>query len=147
MKLIRRDEHFPVWTNLLNDFFNNSWNDMALRNYSNTNTTLPSVNIKENEESFELEMAAPGMDKNDFKIELNQGVLNISSEKKTEESKQEDNYTRREFSYQSFCRSFSQPNSVDTEKINAKYQDGILIINIPKKEEAKPKPIKFIDIK
>ncbi len=147
MKLIRRDEHFPVWTNLLNDFFNNSWNDMALRNYSNTNTTLPSVNIKENEESFELEMAAPGMDKNDFKIELNQGVLNISSEKKTEESKQEDNYTRREFSYQSFCRSFSLPNSVDTEKINAKYQDGILIINIPKKEEAKPKPIKFIDIK
>ena len=81
MTLIRRSENLPMWTNLFNDFFNQDWNDWSLRNFSLTNTTLPSVNIKETGDNFEVEMAAPGMDKSDFKIEVNQGILTISSEK------------------------------------------------------------------
>ncbi|MGE0092328.1 MAG: Hsp20/alpha crystallin family protein [Bacteroidales bacterium] len=147
MTLIRRNETFPMWANIFNDIFNHDWNDMSLRNYSQTNTTLPSVNVKENPDEYEVEMAAPGMDKGDFKVEVNQGILTISSEKKIEnEDQDKENYTRREFSYQSFCRSFSLPISVDSEKIYAKYENGLLKVVIPKREEAKPKPIRMIDI-
>ncbi len=147
MTLIRRNETFPMWANIFNDIFNHDWNDMSLRNYSQTNTTLPSVNVKENTDEYEVEMAAPGMDKGDFKVEVNQGILTISSEKKIEnEDQDKGNYTRREFSYQSFCRSFSLPISVDSEKIYAKYDNGLLKVVIPKREEAKPKPIRMIDI-
>jgi HSP20 family protein len=136
-----------MWANIFNDIFNHDWNDMSLRNYSQTNTTLPSVNVKENPDEYEVEMAAPGMDKGDFKVEVNQGILTISSEKKIEnEDQDKENYTRREFSYQSFCRSFSLPISVDSEKIYAKYENGLLKVVIPKREEAKPKPIRMIDI-
>lgn len=139
MTLIRRNENFPMWTNIFNDIFSHDWNDWSLRNYSMTNTTLPSVNIKETENEYEVEVAAPGMEKSDFRVEVNQGILSISSEKRSEkESDEEGKYTRREFSYQSFCRSFSLPNSVDSEKIFAKYESGILKVVIPKKEEAKP---------
>ncbi|MEA4868498.1 Spore protein SP21 [bioreactor metagenome] len=147
MTLIKRNDNFPMWTNIINDIFNHDWNDLSLRNYSLTNTTLPSVNIKENDESFDLEMAAPGMVKEDFKVEVNQGILSVSSEKRVENQEAEsDRYTRREFSYQAFCRSFSLPSSVDSDKIMAKYENGILKVHIPKKEEAKPKPVRLIDI-
>lgn len=147
MTLIRRSENLPVWTNLFNDFFNQDWNDWSLRNFSLTNTTLPSVNIIETGDNFEVEMAAPGMEKGDFKIEVNQGILTISSEKKVESEQNEENrYTKREFSYQSFCRSFSLPASVNSDKIGARYENGILKITIPKREEAKPKPVRMIEI-
>ena len=121
--------------------------DWSNKNFSNTNTTLPSVNVKENDDQFEIEVAAPGLEKKDFNIEINNDVLQISSEKKLENEEQDEKYTRREFSYQSFCRSFTLPNTVDSEKIKAQYKDGILNITIPKKEEAKPKPAKKIEIK
>lgn len=147
MTLIRRNENFPMWSNFFNDILNHDWNDLSLKNFSLTNTTLPSINIKESENDFQVEMAAPGMDKKDFKIEVDKGVLSISSEKETKEEQSEsDNYSRREFSYQSFCRSFVLPTSVDNDKICAKYENGILSVTIPKKEEAKPKPTKVIDI-
>lgn len=148
MTLIRRRENYPLWAGVFNDFFKEDIGSWLPRNYSVTDTTLPSVNMKESEEAFELEMAAPGMKKEDFEIKVDKGVLSISSEKR-EESNQEgaDNYTRREFSYQAFCRSFSLPTSADSEKISAKYSDGILTIQIPKREEAKPKPVRLIDIK
>ncbi|MDP3451412.1 MAG: Hsp20/alpha crystallin family protein [Bacteroidales bacterium] len=147
MTLIRRRENLPMWTNLFNDFINQDWNDWSLGNYSMTNTTLPSVNIIETTEKFEVEMAAPGMEKEDFKLETKQNVLTISSEKKDERtSSEEGRFTKREFSYQSFCRSFSLPATVDSDKIKAKYENGILKILIPKKEEAKPKPVRLIDI-
>lgn len=117
------------------------------RNFSLTNTTLPSVNIKETLESFLVEMAAPGMVKEDFCIELKNELLTISSEKKFEnETTEGANYSKREFSYQSFSRSFNLPTSANTEKISAKYENGILFVEIPKKEEAKPKPTKQIII-
>ena len=97
---------------------------------------------------FELEVAAPGLDRDDFKIEIEHGVLRISSEKEvSNETAEGQHFTQREFSYQSFCRSFTLPESADSDKIEAKYDNGILRINIPKKEEAKPKPLKKIKIK
>ena len=147
MTLIKRNENYPMWTNFFNDILHNDWNDLSLRNYSQANTTLPSINIKETESDFEVEMAAPGMDKKDFKIEIDKGVLSISTESKNEsEHTEAGNYTRREFNYQSFCRSFSLPTSVDSDKICAKYENGILKVLIPKRDEAKPKPVRMIDI-
>jgi len=147
MSLVKRENYLPSWSNFFNDFLNRDWYDWSNQNYSITNTTIPSVNIKENENEFEVEMAAPGMAKDDFRIELNNNVLSISSEKQSEhESSDGKNVTRREFSYQSFSRSFTLPAIVETDKISAKYTNGILRVNIPKKEEAKPKPLKQIQV-
>lgn len=145
MSLVRFSNEMP---SLFDRFFENDLFDWSNRNYSNTNTTLPAVNIKEDKDGFEVEMSAPGLDKKDFKIELNNSVLTISSEKKVEnETKEGQQFTRREFSYQSFSRSFTLPETVEGEKIGAKYENGILSVSIPKKEEAKPKPVKQIEIK
>jgi HSP20 family protein len=145
MTLVRRSDYLPAWANFVNDFFNTDLSDWSFRHYSDTNTTLPAVNIKENADAFLVEMAAPGMVKEDFKVELNNDLLTISSEKKNEnETKEGETYTRREYSYQSFSRSFTLPKTVDAEKISAKYENGVLSLAIPKKEEAKPKPAKQI---
>lgn len=145
MSLVKFSNQMP---SLFDRFFENDMFDWSNRNYSNTNTTLPAVNIKEDKEGFEVEMSAPGFEKGDFKIELNNSLLTISSEKKIEkETKEGQQFTRREFSYQSFSRSFTIPETVEGEKIVAKYENGILSVSIPKKEEAKPKPVKQIEIK
>jgi len=137
-------DQFP---SMFNRFFENDLFDWSTRNFSNTNTTLPSVNIREDENGFEVDMAAPGFEKKDFKIELLNNLLTISSEKQVEtETKEGQQFTRQEFSYQSFSRSFTLPNTVEGEKIQAKYENGILKVAIPKREEAKPKPVKQIEI-
>jgi HSP20 family protein len=100
---------------------------------------VPSVNITETDRSFEVEMAAPGLEKKDFKINLDNDVLTISAEHREEYQQEKKNYTRQEFNYQAFERSFVLPNSVNAESINAEYKDGILHLMIPKKEEAKKK--------
>lgn len=144
MALAKFSNQYPVW---FDRFFENDMFDWTNRNFSSTNTTLPSVNIKESTEGYEVEMAAPGLTKEDFKIELNNDLLTISSEKHSEkESRKGEQYTKREFSYQSFSRSFTLPRTVENDKIAAKYEHGILKIMIPKKEEAKPKPVKQIAI-
>lgn len=144
MSLVRFSNLYP---SVFDRFFENDLFDWSNRNFSNTNTSLPTVNIKESTEAFEVEMAAPGLGKGDFKIDLNNQVLTISSEKRTEnETKEGQQFTRREFSYQSFSRSFTLPNSADSEKIAAKYENGILSVTIPKREEAKPKPARQIEI-
>ncbi len=145
MTLVRYQNHLP---SLLDRFFSTELENWSRNNFSDTNTTLPSVNIKETTDAFEVEVAAPGFNKSDFNIELNNGVLTISSEKQiSEEVKDDERIARQEFSYQSFTRSFTLPELVEDEKITAKYKNGILTINIPKKEEAKPKPAKQIKIK
>lgn len=147
MTLIRREQNHPVWSNAWNDFFNHDWFDWTHQNYSRDNTTLPSVNVKEDEKNFEVEMAAPGLKKEDFKITLNNSLLTIQSEKKeTKESSKDECYTRREFSYQSFSRSFTLPASVENDKIEARYDNGILKVIIPKKEEPKPLSSRQISI-
>ncbi len=144
MTLMRFSNQQP---SLFDRFFENDLFDWSSRNYSNTSTTLPSVNIKESNDDFEVEVAAPGFTKNDFKIELNHDLLTISSEKEIEnETKEGQQFSLREFSYQAFSRTFTLPNSADSEKIGAKYEDGILRIKIPKKEESRPKPARQIAI-
>lgn len=148
MSLLRKNENYPAWSNFFSEFFNRDWMDWTTRNFSETNTTLPAVNIKEGNDNYTVEMAAPGLEKRDFKIELANGLLTISSEKKTEkDTKKGQKYTRREYSYQSFCRTFTLPTTVDSDKIAAKYENGILKVVIPKKEEAKTKLPKAIEIK
>jgi HSP20 family protein len=144
MSIVRFSNQFP---SLFDHFFENDLYDWSNRHFSNTDTTLPSVNIKESTDEFEVELAAPGLDKSDFNIELNRDILTISSEKKIEnETKEGQQFARREFSYQSFSRTFTLPNTVDNDKIKAKYENGILRVMIPKKEESKPKPPKQIAI-
>jgi HSP20 family protein len=136
-------------TNFFDDFFTRDLLNWGLANNSNTNTTIPAVNIKETADTFEVEMAAPGMMKEDFKVELDGNTLTISSEMQNEkEVKEGERFTRREFSYQSFQRTFTLPrNVVDVEQINARYENGVLHLLIPKREEAKQKPPRMIEIK
>lgn len=131
------------------DHLTRDWLDWTNSNYSSSGTNIPAVNIRETQEGFEVEMAAPGMSKKDFNIELDNNLLTISSEKQHEnEQKENERFTRREFSYQSFKRSFSLPKDVvDADKIAARYENGVLQLHIPKKEEAKPRPPKQISIK
>ena len=144
MSLVKFSNQVPSF---FDRFFERDLFDWENRNFSSTNTTLPSVNIKEDVEGFDVQVAAPGFKKTDFKIELNNDQLTISSEKKSDmEMKDNEQFTKREFSYQSFSRTFSLPRTVQTDKIKAKYENGILRISIPKTEEAKPKPPKQITI-
>jgi len=145
MSLMRFSNQVP---SVFDRFFEGDLFDWSNKNYSLTNTTLPSVNIKENNDAFVVDVAAPGFDKNDFKLELNNDLLTISSEKKNEhETKDGEQFTKREFSYQSFSRSFTLPNIADAEGIEANYENGILRVSIPKKEEVKPRPARMIEIK
>lgn len=147
MTLMKNFESNWPFPSLIDNFLSRDLMDWSTTNYSNTNTTLPAVNIKETDEDFRIEVAAPGMDKKDFNIHLENNQLTISSERKNETSEVEDYYMRKEFSYQSFQRTFNlSENLVDSDRINAKYIDGVLRISLPKKEEAKPKPAKQIKI-
>ena len=136
---------FPA---LFDDFFNRDLFNWGQSNSSDTNTTIPAVNIKESNDNYEVEVAAPGMTRKDVKVELDGNMLTIGSEKSDErEEKEEGNYTRKEFSYQSFLRTFNLPKEVvDADKIQAKYSDGVLHLLIPKKEEAKQRPPRLIQI-
>ena len=138
-------DHFPT---LFDDFLNRDIFNWKLSNFSDTNTTIPAVNIKETPENYEVEVAAPGMSKKDFKVELDGNVLTISSEKASEKEEKDDvRYATREFSYQSFSRTFNlQKDVVDTEKIEAKNEDGVLHLLIPKREHAKQKQPRLIQI-
>jgi len=147
--LVRQDATlFPSLPSLLEDFFNRDWADSTLANRSYS-ATLPAVNVRETNDDFIIDVAAPGMKRDEFKVELDNNVLTISSQRegKQEQHDAAKNYTRMEFNYQSFQRSFTLPeNKVEGEKISARYVDGILHITVPKKDEAKVKPIKQITI-
>jgi HSP20 family protein len=148
MTPIKKNSFLPSFPQFFDDFFTRDIYDWGFQNNSSTNTTLPTVNIVENHDAFTVEMAAPGMEKKDFHIELNNEILTISSQKEDKnEMKEGDRYTRREFSYQSFVRSFHLPKTVvDESKIVAKYENGMLRVSIPKKEEAKTLPPRRIAI-
>lgn len=145
MSIIKRDVGYaPTLSNFFDDFFTRdlfSWPSS-----SSTGTSIPKVNIYETESEFHVEMAAPGMSKDDFKVELDNNMLTISSQKESESKDDKKNYQRREYSFQSFVRTFHLPDSAEAEKINAKYVDGVLNLAIPKKEEAKRKLVKTIKI-
>lgn len=141
--LIRRSGLLPT-TSFFDDFLTRDLFDWS--GWTENGSTVPRVNIVESGDDFRVEVAAPGMRKDDFHISLDNGMLTISSEIQNEESNEEQNYLRREFSYQAFKRSFYLPNTVEADKIKATYKDGLLRLAIPKKEEAKKKPVKTIAI-
>lgn len=147
MTLIRRSNSlFPSVPSFFDDFFTRDLFDWSNTN-SNYGSSMPAVNIKEDEDNYHVEVAVPGLSKDDFKVELENDVLTISSEKEASDASNEDNYKRREFRYASFKRSFTLPeNKVDGDKVNANYKDGVLYVSLPKREEAKPKPVRTIKI-
>lgn len=130
---------------IVDEFFGRDIMDKFMN--QETGVDMPAVNIAENKDEFKIEVAAPGLDKKDFNINLDRNVLTISSEKQHETKDEDTKYMRREFSYTSFSRSFTLPNSTEEDKIKANHNDGILTITIPKKEEAKEKPARRIEIK
>ena len=129
MNLVKFNQ-YPTFTDLLENIERN-----FLGRVDENSGDIPAVNIKEENDKFVLELAAPGMKKDDFKINLDNYQLTISAETKDEKKEKEDNYTRREFVYSSFSRSFTLPKTIDIEKIKADYRNGVLNIVLPKKEE------------
>ena len=146
MSLVKRtnDNWLP---SVFDDMFKTDWLG-GTTNVNSIGVSIPAVNIIENEESFELAVAAPGKTKADFNIELDHDVLTISAQESKESEKSEDigKYTRREFSYSTFKRAFSLPETVNSAKINASYDNGVLNISIPKKEEAKVQAKRLIEV-
>ena len=141
MTLIKRTNNlFPTF---FDDFFGRGFENFNKDPWGTS--TVPAVNIKEENNAFHVEVAAPGIDKKDFKVELDDDLLTISYEKE-HSTEEKGDYTKKEFSYQSFKRSFNLPKTVENTKIQANYKDGILHLMIPKKDEAKQKPSRLIEI-
>lgn len=144
MTLVRKNTA-PYFPAVLDELLNTDWLGGRTQNLVATN---PAVNIIEKDTTFTLEVAAPGIKKEDFNIELNNDLLTISVSRDTsEQDKDEVKYTRREFSFASFKRSFTLPESINTAEISASYEDGILVVGLPKREEAQVQPARLIEIK
>jgi len=111
-----------------------------------SNPSVPDINVREDKDKYTIEVAAPGLDKKDFDVDIQNNVLTISSEKEQKDENKDDNYLRREFSYSSFQRSFSLPETVKVEDIKAKHDNGVPFVELPKKKEAVEKASKKIDI-
>ncbi|TNJ41902.1 Hsp20/alpha crystallin family protein [Tamlana fucoidanivorans] len=142
----QKKSSFPTWTNWIDDLFDTEHVPTVFSSNYNSGMSMPKVNIKETKDDYFVEMAVPGMKKSDFVIDLDNDILSVSAEHKEESETKEENYTRKEFGYSSFKRTFSLPESINESKINATYNDGILMIQLPKREEAKQKPIRSIKI-
>ena len=139
MRIVKYNNN-NVFPSLINEFFNDDFG----MNFLNRSHTVPSVNSLENNDSFEIDLAVPGMKKEDFTIELNDKVLVISSE--TSNTMENNKMRLNEFNFSSFQRSFRVPDSVDQDKIKANYKDGILKIKLPKRKESISKPNRVINI-
>lgn len=149
MTLIKR-RSTSSWPSIFDDAFFRDFFDASPKTFGNLTKSVPAVNVRETDNAFFVEVAAPGVKKEDFKISVDDDVLTISSESKSqsEEKDKEGRYTKREFSYQSFSRSFSlDPEAVDVDNIDAKYEDGVLHLQIPKKAKEEAKPKKTIEVK
>jgi len=142
---INKPVNFNSFSNILDDLFNKGFNEFTGTQYS---LSKPEVNIIESENDYKIEMAAPGLAKDDFEVMINknQMTIKVSQEKSTEDKGQDPNYKRREFNYSSFTRSFHLPESINKDAIDAKYNDGILTLTLSKKEEAKQKSPRTIKI-
>lgn len=146
IKFNNRNRLFPTWNNdnlksfLSSDnFFNND--------FLEEDSLMPAMNVKEHNEDFEIEFAAPGFSKKDFEVTIDDNILNVCGEKKKEIEEKDEDYTRKEFSYNSFKRSLSLPKSVNTDKeVKATYKNGILKLNLQKKAEAKERSKKLIEV-
>ncbi len=131
-------------------FFNDLFDDERFWNFdfgSKLMSKVPAANFREEEKAFFIELAVPGMKKEDFKVEMDHNTLTISAERTMENEEKEEHYERKEFNYSSFSRSFTLPEAVNTEKIAANYHDGILQFELPKKPKAKENKRKAIVVK
>ncbi|AOW20665.1 Hsp20/alpha crystallin family protein [Urechidicola croceus] len=136
---------FPWGSNDLANFLNsdNFFND----DFFTEDSLMPAMNIKENDKNFEIEFAAPGFSKKDFKISIDENILNVSGEKSTEEKEEKEDYSRKEFSYNSFKRSLKLPKSIDSNsEVKATYKNGILCLKLDKIEEVKKEAAKLIEV-
>lgn len=142
MNLVKRSNALSI-PSFLDEILRADW-------YGGTETftnKVPAVNIKENELKFKVEVYAPGLIKEDFKVEISQKTLTVSSEKQSNTQEGNEHYATKEFSFSSFCRKFNLPDSVNIDEIQANYDNGILTISLPKREEVLPKPKRVIEIK
>ena len=146
IKFNNKNRLFPSWTNDgLKSFLSND--DFLNSDFFEEDSLMPAMNVKETEDDFEIEFAAPGFSKKDFEVTIDDHILNVCGEKKHEEEQKDDGYTRKEFSYNSFKRSLNLPKSVNTDQdVQAIYKNGILKLNLLKKEEAKEQPKKVIKV-
>jgi len=138
----KQDDNYPVFSRFLENFFNED-QDFFTPRYTRR---VPAVNVSEDNDKFIIEVAAPGMKKDDFKINLDNNVITIEAQKEMKNEENDSNYTRREFCFDSFSRSFTLPESINSDKIDAKYNEGVLFVHLPKREEAKQKPARQIKI-
>lgn len=149
MSLIKSNNRrrlFPLWRN---NNLQNLWDsdDFFNTDFFEEDSLMPAVNVKEHDKNFEIEFAAPGFSKEDFEVTVDEGVLNVCGKKEEEVEETEEDYTLREFSYNSFKRSLRLPKSIDTDKnVKAAYQNGILKLTLQKEESAKEKPKKTITV-
>jgi HSP20 family protein len=127
-------------------FMPNFFDEDFLNVLPSKTASMPAVNIREDEKNYVLELAVPGIDKKDLKIDINEDVLMISLEAQSETENSKDGYKRKEFSYSAFTRSFYIPENADREKIEANYKDGILSVTLPKQEEDKSKLTRKVEI-
>jgi HSP20 family protein len=125
--------------NLFEDFFSNLPSRILNEDFSGFNQSVP-ANVRETANAYLLEVVAPGMDKGDFKVNIDNNILTVSAEKKSEKKDENERQVRREFNYKSFTRSFTIDESIQNDKIQAKYENGVLYIELPKKEEVKISP-------
>lgn len=148
MRPIKFNPFFPVPAKGLNNFVEDLFN-RSISEFTGSDFYLnqPSVNVLEKEDHFRMEIAAPGLLKEDFKINLEGELLTISAKKEAKEEVKDEKYTRREFSYQSFQRSFTLPENVNAEKIGAAYENGVLILNLPKRAIEEKETTRTIEIK
>lgn len=130
MTLIKQRGSYPSMRSLLEDFWNND--TLVEDRFWNTRVNLPAVNIIEKDDKFLIELAAPGLRKEDFKINIENGILQIDSESQSEVDEEKDNYTRKEFNYNSFSRSFTLPENASEENIVANYENGVLKLKLQK---------------
>jgi HSP20 family protein len=141
---LKNNKMMPAFPSFIGNFFNDFLNDDFVN--GNIVKSVPAVNISETANDFLVELAAPGLTKDDFKIEVENGTLSISGGKQQEKNENTGKFTRREFSYSSFQRSFTMPENVNGENISANYVNGVLTLVLPKKEEAKQKGAREIKV-
>jgi HSP20 family protein len=145
MSLIKFNNRFPWSNSALTNFL--SADDLFNDDFFAKDSLMPAMNVKENKDDFEIELAAPGFTKDDFEVTLDNDGLHICAEKSKEDEEKEEGYLRKEFSYNSFKRTLRLPESVNLEKdVKAAYKKGILKLNLLKKEEAKVLPKKVIEV-
>jgi HSP20 family protein len=146
IKFNNRNRLFPSWNNdSLKSFLSND--DFFNNDFFEEDSLMPAMNVKEHEKDFEIEFAAPGFSKKDFEVTINENILNVCGKKKKETEEKSEDYTLKEFSYNSFKRSMQLPKSVNADQnVKAIYKDGILKLNLQKKDEVKVKPKKVIEV-